>query len=69
MNYPVKATSVQLVQDSGEIIEGIDLIEGEGLCALYNHNEKQFQFVCTNQADMSHMLATCSMEMRELKKQ
>lgn len=61
----VETTPIQLVSDYGEILAGYDLVEGDGLCALYNHGEGEFQFVCTSQAELMHMLASCSLQLKK----
>lgn len=64
LNYVV-TTPVQLVSDDEDILVGYDLVEGDGLCALYNHGEGEFQFVCTSQAELMHMLASCSLQLKK----
>lgn len=64
LNYVV-TTPVQLVSDDEDILAGYDLVDGDGLCALYNHGEGEFQFVCTSQAELMHMLASCSLQLKK----
>jgi len=63
--------------DRGEIMEFKDLeifqmvaekgvlIEGDGLCAIYANG--YFDFVCTEESELGHMLATKGLQMKELK--
>ncbi len=66
MDFNVKKTNIQLLEDNGEIYfeKGI-LIEGEGLCAIYAN--EHFDFVCTTKFEMDHILATKNLILIELK--
>lgn len=59
---------IQLLEGNGEVYlkKGL-LIEGEGLCAIYS--DGYFDFVCTADYELDHILATQNLTLKELKEE
>lgn len=66
MTLPLSKIPIQLIHDSGEILEGFDLVEGNGLCALYSKEDDYFKYVCMDRSELGHILATYSLSIYEL---
>lgn len=68
MELKVEKTDIQLIEDNGEIyLEKGILIEGDGFCAIYAGGS--FEFVCTADYELDHILATQNLKIRELKEE
>ena len=60
-------TFIQLLDDDNEIvIENGIVVEGNGLCAIYDLEEEYFNFVCTTQLELETILSTRNLQMKEL---
>lgn len=64
MNF--KSIDIQVVDDSGQIVvqNGI-LVESDQFCAIYDIDEGHFKFVCTTSFELSIMLATQDLHIRD----
>lgn len=68
MELQLKKTKIQLLEYNGDIyLESGILIEGEGLCAVYS--DGYFEFVCTADYELGHILATYNLTIIELKEE
>lgn len=68
MELQLTKTEIQLIEQNGEIYldKGL-LIEGDGLCAIYS--EGSFDFVCTADYELGHILATQNLTIKEVKEE
>ncbi len=64
MNF--KSIGIQVLDDSGSIVvqNGI-LVESDQFCAIYDIDEGHFKFVCTTSLELSIMLATQDLRMKD----
>jgi len=70
MQLNLKETPIQLVHDNGEVVLGNALlVEGDGLCAIYDVEESYFKFVATFDFDLDHILATEYLNIAEVDKE
>ena len=68
MEFDVKKTSIQLLEDNGEVyLEKCILIVGDGLCVIYA--DGYFDFVCTAISELGHILAARNLIIKELKEE
>ncbi len=65
MNF--KSASVQVVNKNGLIIidDGI-LIESDEICTIYDMNEGFFKYVCTTRLELSTILTTQNLRVKDL---
>jgi len=69
MQLNLKETPIQLLDDQEEVvIEKALLIEGDGLCAVYDLEEEYFKFVASMRFDLDNMLATEYLNINEVGK-
>ena len=65
MNF--RSVSIQVVDGNGTIVmhDGI-LIESDEICAIYDINEGFFKYVCTTRLELSTILTTQNLRMKDL---
>lgn len=67
MDFNFKRTPIQVWDDAEEIvIQKGYLIEEDGICAIYDGDEKYFKFVCTSRFELDVMFATQELNMKEI---
>lgn len=66
----LKKTPIFLINDHGEVVvQNALLVEGEGLCAIYNIDESCFMYVATFDFEIDHILATEHLNIAEVNKE
>jgi len=69
MQLNLNETPIQLLDDQGKVvIEKALLVEGDGLCAIYDLEEEYFKFVASLRFDIDNMLATEYLNINEVDK-
>jgi len=57
--FNLKRTPIQLVDDNGEVVlQNALLVEGDGLCAIYDIEESHFDYIASFDFDLDNILAT-----------